>query len=404
MVGKRGYSRRTFLLLSAGGLVAACGPPDDADISTAGDSHPAIPPEKIIRRSLGRTGLEVPIVGMGVMNTRDPALLVQSYRLGVRLFDTAPAYGDGDNERLVGRFLARTGARERIIVQSKVLHPVGIGFGRTQEPLSREQIRVAVIRKVEESLRRLGTDYLDILLYHAVDSPGRLRDPGVRDALQELKESGKVRFLGVSTHNARLVRDIAADDGLDILMAQLNVTLADDAGYLADLERVAAAGKGIIVMKTQGGNRLAPGIMNHRAVLKWALRHQWAAAAVPGYTSVAQLSENFSAALDLAYTPAEGEFLARRGLVADMGFCRLCRQCRDDCPRGVDVPALVRAHMYAFGYANPGLARDTLAAVAPGAGPDACAGCETCVVRCRHGVDIAADLARLCTSRFMLSG
>jgi predicted aldo/keto reductase-like oxidoreductase len=216
--------------------------------------------------------------------------------------------------------------------------------------------------------------------------------------MRELKDAGKVRCLGVSTHNARLVNDIAAEDDLDILMVQLNVTMADDTRYLADLERAAAAGKGIIVMKTQGGNRLAPGIMNHRAALKWALRHEWAAAAVPGYTSVAQLRENFGAALDLAYTPGEREFLARRGLTAAMGFCRLCRSCRGDCPRGVDVPALVRAHMYAVGYANPGLARATLAAVAPGAGPAACAGCAACVVRCRHGVDVAADLVRLRTT------
>ena len=95
------------------------------------------------------------------------------------------------------------------------------------------------------------------------------------------------------------------------------------------------------------------------------------------------------------YTDAEKAFLEDEAFASNAQFCQQCGQCRDDCPVGVDVPTLMRAHMYALQYGNLELARSTLSSVGPGTGLDACAACDMCKAACRHDVNIGAKIAQL---------
>ncbi len=352
--------------------------------------------EQLLQRPLGRTGLKVPIVGMGVMNARDPEVIKQSIHRGVRLFDTAKAYGNGENERLLGLAIKDLGVRQKVIIQTKVLHPVGHGMGRSPEPLPEKTVTAKCIREVEQSLQRLQTDAIDILYYHAVDNPGMLKGTGMREALLRLKREGKVRYLGVSTHSHQRVLPGMLEEGIyDALMVQLNITMADDHQYLGSIRKAAEAGLGVIAMKTQGGNRLAPGIMNHGAALKWVLRQKWVTAAVPGYTDLKQMKENAGVGVDLEYAPAERKFLQARTLLLSMNFCRRCGLCLGDCPMNTDIPSLMAVHMYTYGYGNVQQARELWDTIPAGAGLSNCIACSACRARCRNHADIPGNIAQL---------
>ncbi len=144
----------------------------------------------------GKSGIEVPAIGLGCMRLTEleawdiPKYIWHCISLGVNFFDHADIYGDGECERLFGESLKEIGIpRDQIILQSKC----GIVPGWMYD-LSYENI----IRCVDNSLKRLGTEYLDILLLHRPDA---LVEPEeVAKAFDELETKGKVRYFGVSNH------------------------------------------------------------------------------------------------------------------------------------------------------------------------------------------------------------
>ncbi len=144
----------------------------------------------------GSSGLEVPAIGLGCMRLTElepwdiSQYIWHCISLGVNFFDHADIYGKGECERLFGQSLKEIGIpRDQIILQSKC----GIVPGWMYD-LSYENI----IRCVDGSLKRLGTEYLDILLLHRPDA---LVEPEeVAKAFDELETKGKVRYFGVSNH------------------------------------------------------------------------------------------------------------------------------------------------------------------------------------------------------------
>jgi len=229
-----------------------------------------------------------------------------------------------------------------------------------------------------------------------VDAVYQVHDPGVRKALDRIKEEKKARFLGVSTHQLTDVVDAVIRAGVfDVIMAQINITMDDDEKHLKAIEKAASEGIGIIAMKTQGGNRLASGIMNHRAVLKWVLHNENITTAIPGYTNFDQMSENFSAAYDLEYTDDEKKFLQDKNVRIGMQFCRQCRKCLDTCPNGVDIPGLMRTHMYAKGYTNFDQARFTIDSIPEDKSLINCRSCSDCSVKCVNQIEVKNNINEL---------
>ena len=161
-------------------------------------------------RTLGSQGLTVSALGLGLMGMtqsygtaeeRDEAESIATIRraieLGVTLFDTAEAYGPYANEELFARALKELKvARERVVIATKF----GFKFGETG--ITGVDSRPAHIREaVEGSLRRLQTDYIDLLYQHRVDPAVPIED--VIGAMADLVREGKVRFLGLSEAGAR---------------------------------------------------------------------------------------------------------------------------------------------------------------------------------------------------------
>jgi len=127
---------------------------------------------------------------------------------GINFIDTAPAYGAGHAEAVVGE--AIRGNRDRVILATKT------GVTRTADGFIRDLRPETILREIDESLTRLGTDYIDLYQIHWPDANTPLEDS--LEMLAKLKEQGKFRYLGVSNFNVALLQQ--AKDRVDIVSLQ----------------------------------------------------------------------------------------------------------------------------------------------------------------------------------------
>jgi len=350
----------------------------------------------LMRRTLGKTGITLPIVSMGVMNADIPGLLRRAYELGIRHFDTAAGYQQGRNEEMVGSVIKEMAVRDKVVISTK--QP---SRGPRQNSA---EARKRFIAGVEASLKRLQMDHVDILYHHAVDSVEDVQAEGPLEALQSLRKDGKTRFIGLSTHKTVDVLPEAIHLGVfDVALVMLNYTMAHDAGILSTIERAAKAGIGIVAMKTQAGGTIRPDAKlpkelppaSQTALLKWVLNHEFVSTAIPGFSTYEHLEQDFSVARGLDYTDEEKRFLADKSFAAETEFCRQCGECAKNCPKQADIATLMRSHMYAVQYRNSEMAKETMASIALGRGLEACAGCESCPVTCRNAVQIGRKVHEL---------
>ena len=150
--------------------------------------------------NLGKSGLMVPEIALGCMRIASleekalEELLETAIECGVRFFDHADIYGNGACEEVFGQILAkRRELREEILLQSKC--------GICREPKGYDFSKEHILESVDASLRRLHTEYLDLLVLHRPDA---LMEPEeVAEAFDELEAAGKVRHFGVSNFSSR---------------------------------------------------------------------------------------------------------------------------------------------------------------------------------------------------------
>lgn len=152
-------------------------------------------------RKLGRTGLKVSPLCLGAMmfgkrGNTDHAdcvrIIHRALDAGINFIDTANVYSNGESEEIVGKALR--GRRDRVILATKVHGKMGEG------PNDGGNSRGHILREVENSLRRLGTDYIDLYQMHRPDPETPIEE--TLQALTDLVRSGKVRYIGSSTFAA----------------------------------------------------------------------------------------------------------------------------------------------------------------------------------------------------------
>lgn len=397
-------SRRRFLSTAAAGLVSAglvgLGPATALGQDEKENRKKADAGEKnVISRKLVKEDIRVPIVSMGVMNSANPGIVQASYELGIRHFDTAANYQYGRNEQMVGNVIDKLRARDKVIIGTKIYIPEQ----RVSDPKAAAK---KVVELCEGSLKRLKTDYVDILYIHSVSDPEEVANEGIKEGMAILKEQKKIRLSGVSTHR-RMPEVISEATRLrfyDVVLTSFNFTMADDDTMINAIKNAAEKGVGIIAMKTQAGGQRLPNSESVRdygsstiatAALKWVMRHEYITTSIPGYDNYEHMKEDFSVAYDLEYTADEKRFLSDSNIKLGMGFCRQCEKCLASCPNDADVPTLMRTHMYAAQYANFYQARVTLDALPRQAGLQACRSCDVCSARCANSVDIARRIEEL---------
>jgi predicted aldo/keto reductase-like oxidoreductase len=359
--------------------------------------------QKIIYRTLGRTGLKLPVVSMGVMNSNNPHLVKTALELGIKHLDTAHAYQRGNNETMIGQVLKETGKRKEVAVATKMRfardrekHIFQLKEDGWQPGASEENL----MKQLDVSLERLQTDYIDILYLHSCYSPAMAVYEPLMNALVKAKKMGKARFIGISTHRdeANVIK-AAVDTGVyDVVLTAYNFVQDHKKEVKNAIQYAAEKGIGIVAMKTQGGRRLQQDgsvEVNHQAALKWVLNDKNVGTAIPGATSFDQLESNISIMNDLTLTDEEKRDLKLSSLLPGKLYCQQCGKCIPSCPQRVEVPVLMRAYMYSQGYDNQQQARETAAELSTERGLQACQGCSSCTAQCIRGIQIGERIQSL---------
>jgi predicted aldo/keto reductase-like oxidoreductase len=385
-------NRREFIKKSLLGIPAAAFIP--GSISGNSNMNNFTPPE-LPSRVLGKTGIKAPVISFGTSGALDTGFIRAAYEGGIKLFFSATYYGEGKNEKLVGEGLK--GFPRDSFVVGTAGPPDGFDnrTGTFNQPFNPD----AYIRKAEGSLKRFGLDYVDFFLFPYAGKKETVRHEGVLKALETLKKQGKTRFTGIASHSDTEEALIAAADSgvYDVAMIAYNFKVMNTESLNKAIDYAVKKGMGIVAMKTASGvvREKSGTELNSDALLKWVLQNENISSVVSGMTSLEQLTKNLSMVRNLKLSDQELKYLDTALLEPGL-YCQQCKTCMQQCPFNLDIPALMRSYMYAYGYKNLPQARITLENTGIAGKP--CQNCSTCDVRCVSGFDVRnkiLDISRL---------
>ena len=393
------FNRRKFLksaLAGATGVVAA------PAILKAQTLHPVNNPKNeipVIKRKLGNTGLEIPIVSFGVMRSDSSSLVKAAIDKGITHFDTAHYYQEGKNEEMLGEVF-KNYDRESLIIATKVL-PEDHYIDWKYEKLGIESTKAKFVERFEISLNRLQMDYVDILYLHAIKSYDDTLFEPMLEALSELKKQGKCRYVGVSTHSGEheVIQAAIDSEVYDVVLTAINFRQRNIDQIKEKIALANEKGIGIVGMKTMAGSywdkeRKHP--INCKAALKWVLQNEHVHTTIPGVVNFSQLDENLSVMANLEMTEEEKTSLTPpEGLGAGL-YCSGCKQCVSQCPKRLPIPDISRAYMYAYGYKELTKSHQLINELKYD--ENACDDCSICQVNCPQGFNVKekiADISRI---------
>ena len=369
-------SRRQFL--QAGLALPAVGLVSSNNFQTA----PQAPP-KVVYRTLGKTGLKVSGVGYGIGFVPIPEVVARALDMGINYFDTSRDYADSE-KTFSGVIKGRQ--RDKIVIATK----------------SPNRKKEAIIKDLDTSLKELGVDYVDIWHLHARDTPASVPDEAI-EALEICKKSGKARFIGFSCHDINNMVDfIIKAKKFDVIQTTYSYPIG---GIYRDaaIKKLHKAGIGIIAMKvlvaltglnlkgfdnkppTQGEGPLAG--------IKWVLKNPAIGTTVPHMKNIAELEMNFRA-MSEPYTPKDEKLLYVMNEQIRPDYCRMCYECKGQCPKGVPVTDVLRFLAYHDFCGNFHQAVVNFRGLAQDVRDVRCSDCSSCAIQCPNGVHVQDRLIR----------
>lgn len=374
-------NRREFLKIGIAGTTSALLEWEDI----AGAMQIASPGSFVfpspVYRTLGRTGLKITIVSFGAMLTPEAEVMKVAFDHGVNYVDTARRYMGGKNEEIVAKALQ--GKRDKVYVATKTT----------------SKSKKDIFKDVDTSLKALETDYVDVIQLHNLNGKDdRIYNPEIREALVRLREQGKVRFFGVTTHKneAEVLHALVDDKDRFFDTALVKYNFKSEAETTQAIARAAQAGIGVIAMKTQAGgyetDALGP-FSPHQAALKWVLQNKHITAAIPGMRDLSHLREDI-AVMGMQFGYLDKLILKRYGASIRSCYCHLCGKCEATCPYGVEISTINRSLLYAEAYRSDVLAQSTYHQIPLSSSASACLNCSECLARCVKGLDIALKMAQ----------
>jgi predicted aldo/keto reductase-like oxidoreductase len=257
-----------------------------------------------------------------------------------------------------------------------------------------------ILSKFELSLKRLQMKYVDILYFHGVSNRNTALAPQMLEAFGELKKQGKVRYVGMSTHQneADIIQAAIDSNFYDVVLTAINFKHSQAELIKEKIALAAQKGIGIVAMKTMAGGfmdkeRKRP--INCSAALKWVLQDKNVSTSIPGIVAYDQMMQNFSVMENLELTEKEKADLEEARLVAGL-YCDGCSQCLHQCKKHLPVNEYMRAFMYTYGYRHYENAYTVLDDIGGSSNP--CGDCNNCTVNCPKGFHVAeriADVSRL---------
>lgn len=401
-------SRRRFLstlgTLSVSAVAVGHGVKQTASSAPAATAASRIPESAYVE--LGRIGMRVSPVAAGLSVKAED--LVRSADAGINYFDTAEKYLNGQHNRMVGEAL-KGRRRESIFISAKF-----------QDGLQNELTATTdqIVRRVHECLERLGTTYIDCMLIHNVQRVEALDNPAWLAAYQRLKADGKVRWLGASTHDPKLVPILEraiASNRYDLLLVAYNPAAGGDLygspgwpAMLTLLEHARAKNIAVATMKIMIG-AVASGVVKdvgpdgidpndivgrgkyldaRVSATRWVLSNP--AVHVVQYTMTGP--GTVAAAVDAATSRFRPADAARARAYHEAARGRACpipcaAPCQTACPSMVAIADILRHRMY---YEHFGLQKQAMleyAALPVSVQADACRLCESqaCTAACPSG-------------------
>ncbi len=372
-------TRRQFIrngTIAAAGLGSAFTSPKTATPNTENKTQESGSP-KMPKRKLGKTGVEVPCLGLGTMfNLIDSQIVLRNtIKLGVKYWDTAHNYAGGNSELGIGKFLAKNPEiRKDIFLATKA---------------SSARTAADVEKRLQTSLQRLNTNYIDLYYApHAASEPEQLTDE-LKNWAKSAKKRKLIRFFGFTTHKnmANCLAAAAKLDWIDAIMTSYNFRLMQNPKLLDAIEACHKAGIAIIAMKTTGrttltrfkleieteadkklvSNFIQRGFSPEQAAIKLVLQDKRISAAPVQMENVNVLTKNVAAVLDKTkLTQADIEIFNEYARATCTGYCAGCAHiCDAALPDTPYVSDIMRYLMYYNSYGDRDRARQLFAQIPP---------------------------------------
>lgn len=371
-------------------------------------------------RELGNTGLRASVIGMGCEGMTEDhyamcaKLFDEAEKLGINYFDLYAS--DPELRAAVGRALK--GRREKFIIQSHICSVWKNGqYLRTRRL---DEVRAGF----EEMMALLDVETIDVGMIHYCDAMSdweAIVQNGILDYARELKAAGRIKHIGLSSHNPLVAERAILEGKIEVLMFSVNPCydlqpasedvdeLWADRNYTKELmnmdpdrqrlyEVAAREGVGITVMKAfaggelLGSNQIAGVSLTASQCIAYALSRPAVSVVLAGAHSVEQLQESaaYCDADDAARDYAAA--LASFPRVSWVGHCMYCSHC-EPCPMFIDIASVTKfLHLAEAQGHTPETVREHYAALEHHAGD--CIGCGSCETRCPFGVSIRENMRK----------
>jgi aryl-alcohol dehydrogenase-like predicted oxidoreductase len=262
-----------------------------------------------VLRKIGKTGISVTPVCFGAPRTNEESLIRYAIDKGINFIDTGHSYGNGNNERLVGRAVGS--ARKNVVIQSKIRLEFNELPSEGKGKKGAEEIKTALYSKLEASLKALNTDYIDILLYHDAIDENLLFHPETMKFFSEMKQSGTIKAHGFSAHNDFINLPLRnnTEKFYNVIMVPFNhkgsfvhsvsgkYSEWDQAKLISILEDASKNGIGVIAIKTCSGGSYSPSPdiePSYGEAVRWVLQKNYISSAAIGMANFEQVNEHIS--------------------------------------------------------------------------------------------------------------
>jgi uncharacterized protein len=318
--------------------------------------------------SLGKTGLKVSELGFGgipilrLQTDEAVKILRHAFDKGITFYDTANMYLD--SEPKIGQALSPV--RDKIVIATKTIMRDAVGLRKN----------------LEQSLRKLKTDYIDLYQFHQVANDeewGKItKDNGALSAADKAKKEGKIRFLGVTSHNLQMAIKLVKTGLFDTIQFPFNFIEPEAKDELHDYSRKKRIG--IIAMKPFAG-----GVIDNAALAFKYLRQFPDVIPIPGFDSVQSVDEIVSIyEYPNEITDKDLERMDKYRLELGREFCRRCEYCQP-CPNGVIItPAM--GYPLVASRMSPAISVEFLKI--PMESIQNCTECRICIERCPYELPI----------------
>ncbi len=379
----------------------------------------------MLYRKLGKTGLEVSILGFGAMRLPivggirqsieafDPAKVVdekEAVRMiryavekGINYFDTAFIYHMGHSEVILGKGLKDF--RDKVAIATKL-------------PLMVIQDSSDFQKTFDKQLERLGTDYIDIYLAHGLNRHhwNRLREMGMLEFMERVKSEGRARHIGFSFHDdAQMFKEIVDSHDWELCQIQYNYFDEDYQAGRTGLEYAASKGLGVVIMEPIRGGKLADPVPAKvralwntaavkRSAAEWALRWVWnypeVSLLLSGMSNMEQLMENIRIAEEGRPGSLTREELALIDKVkvvyreAVQVGCTGCGYCMP-CEQGVNIPEIFSMYNDQYIFGDKDLSSVFYGTfLTPEQQASSCTECGACEEKCPQQIPIRDELKK----------